>query len=126
MSIERRPIDGEMSISKAVAVEGPGRWVFLSGHVGVGEDGAIVSGGVRSEALTTFDHLLRALSELGGTRRDVVRITAYLTSLDEYPAFDAARKEVFGETLPASTAVQVAGLLGLAQVEIDAVAFVPL
>lgn len=125
MGIERRPIDGEMSISKAVAVAGAGRWVFLSGNVGRGEDGAIVSGGMRSEALKTFENLLTALSELGGKPRDVVRITAYLTSLDEYPEFDAARKEVFGDTLPASTAVQVAGLLGAAQIEIDAVGFVP-
>ncbi len=114
-----------MSISKAVAVGGPGRWVFLSGQVGRGEDGTIVPGGARSEALKTFENLLGALSELGGTRRDVVRITAYLTSLDDYAEFNSARKEVFGDALPASTAVQVAGLLGAARVEIDAVAFVP-
>lgn len=125
MSVERLSLDGEMSISKAVAVEGAGRWVFLSGQVGRGEDGTVVAGGMRAEALQTLANLLAALSELGGEARDVVRITAYLTSLDDYAAFNSARKEVFGEALPASTAVRVAGLLGAAQIEIDAVAFIP-
>jgi enamine deaminase RidA (YjgF/YER057c/UK114 family) len=54
-----------------------------------------------------------------------VKLTAYLTSLDAYPVFGEVRRSVFGEDLPASTAIQVAGLLFGAAVEIDAIAFIP-
>jgi enamine deaminase RidA (YjgF/YER057c/UK114 family) len=53
-----------------------------------------------------------------------VRITAFMTSLDAYGEYAEVRSEVFGDTLPASATVQVAGLLVGAQIEIDAVAFV--
>jgi enamine deaminase RidA (YjgF/YER057c/UK114 family) len=55
----------------------------------------------------------------------VVKINAFVTSLDEYPAYAEARAERFGDQLPASATVQVAGLLVGAHIEIDAVAFVP-
>ena len=55
----------------------------------------------------------------------VVKINAFVTSLEEYPDYAQARAERFGELLPASATVQVAGLLVGAHIEIDAVAFVP-
>jgi enamine deaminase RidA (YjgF/YER057c/UK114 family) len=57
--------------------------------------------------------------------RDVVRITAYLTDLADYAAYARARTAAFGDALPASAAVQVAGLLAGMSIEIDADAFVP-
>jgi 2-iminobutanoate/2-iminopropanoate deaminase len=70
--------------------------------------------------------VLKAVQEAGGTAADVVKITAFLTSLDDYQRYNEVRREVFGSSLPASTAVAVAGLiLTTASIEIDAVAFVP-
>ena len=65
------------------------------------------------------------LCAVGGSLADVVRITAWLTSLDEYREYSRVRGERFGKNLPASAAVQVAGLLQGALIEIDAVAFIP-
>jgi enamine deaminase RidA (YjgF/YER057c/UK114 family) len=48
-----------------------------------------------------------------------------LTDLADYAAYARARAAAFGDALPASAAVQVAGLLAGMSVEIDAVAFVP-
>jgi enamine deaminase RidA (YjgF/YER057c/UK114 family) len=48
-----------------------------------------------------------------------------VTSLEEYGDYATARSERFGDKLPASATVQVAGLLVGAHIEIDAVAFVP-
>ena len=44
---------------------------------------------------------------------------------DEYGDYNRVRGERFGANLPASAAVQVAGLLRGALIEIDAVAFIP-
>jgi len=65
------------------------------------------------------------LRAVGGSLEHVVRITAWLTSLDEYGEYNRVRGERFGASLPASAAVQVAGLLRGALIEIDAVAFIP-
>jgi 2-iminobutanoate/2-iminopropanoate deaminase len=111
--------------SDSVVVESPGRWIHVSGQVGLGDDGKVVSGGMYPETLATLDQVGRALGNAGASLSDVVRINAYLTDLDAYPEFSRARSERFGETMPASAAVQVSGLLLGAQVEIDALAFVP-
>jgi 2-iminobutanoate/2-iminopropanoate deaminase len=125
MSVRRFAADGGMTFSKSIVVEGQGTWIYLSGQVGLGDDGQIVSGGTEAETLRTLEHLIAAVNEAGGTKSDIIRITGYLTSLEDYEGYATARKKVFGDTLPASTAVQVAGLLLGAHVEIDAIAFVP-
>jgi 2-iminobutanoate/2-iminopropanoate deaminase len=125
MSIARYPADGGMTFSKSVAIAGQGTWVYLSGQVGTDGSGKVVPGGTEAETVQTFENLIAAVTEAGGSRDDIVRITGYLTSLDDYSGYSAARKKVFGDKLPASTAVQVAGLLLGAHVEVDAVAFIP-
>jgi 2-iminobutanoate/2-iminopropanoate deaminase len=125
MSIERYPSAfAPTSFADAVAVDAPGRWIHVSGQVGMDEDGK-VEGDLAAQSHRTIDHLERILAEAGAALSDVVRIVVYLTSLDEYAAFSAVRSERFGDSLPASAAVQVAGLLLGAAIEIEAVAFVP-
>ena len=70
-----------------------------------------------------IDQIEAALRAVGGSLQHVVRITAWLTRLDEYGEYNRVRGERFGANLPASAAVQVAGLLRGALIEIDAVAF---
>ncbi len=118
MGIERVPGAKGASYSKAVAVSGAGRTVYVSGHLAPGRSLAEQTNGC-------FDQIEAALRPFGGSLEHVVRITAWLTSLDEYAQYARVRGERFGTNLPASAAVQVAGLLQGALIEIDAVAFVP-
>ncbi|HYB24899.1 MAG TPA: RidA family protein [Solirubrobacteraceae bacterium] len=125
MSIERLTTNPASGFSDAVTSVGPGRLIHVAGNVGFGTDGKVVSGGMGAEARATFDNIERTLREAGADMSHVVKINAFVTSLDEYPDYAAARAERFGEQLPASATVQVAGLLVGAHIEIDAVAFVP-
>jgi 2-iminobutanoate/2-iminopropanoate deaminase len=125
MSIERLTTNPASGFSDAVTAVGPGRLIHVSGNVGFGPDGKVVSGGMGPEAQATFDNIERTLDAAGADMSHVVKINAFVTSLEEYPAYAAARAERFGEKLPASATVQVAGLLVGAHIEIDAVAFVP-
>ena len=118
MSIERIPVTGGASYSKAVVVSGPGRTVYVSGNLARGNSLAEQTNGC-------FDQIESALRAAGGSLEHVVRITAWLTRLDEYAEYNRVRGERFGKNLPASAAVQVAGLLQGALIEIDAVAFIP-
>ncbi len=125
MGIERLTTNPSSGFSDAVSAVGPGRLIHVSGNVGFGPDGKVVSGGMAAEARATFDNIERTLEELGASLADVVKINAFITSLDEYAEYAEVRSERFGETLPASATVQVAGLLVGAHLEIDAVAFLP-
>ena len=118
MGIERIPVASGASYSKAVVVSAPGRTVYVSGHLARGNSMAEQTNGC-------IDQIEAALRAVGGSLQHVVRITAWLTRLDEYAEYSRVRGERFGEDLPASAAVQVAGLLQGALIEIDAVAFIP-
>jgi 2-iminobutanoate/2-iminopropanoate deaminase len=122
MSTERVPSDFA-SYSDAVAVSGPGRWIQVAGQVGMDADGK-VEGDLAAQTHATFDHIERVLGKFGADLTDVVKIVVYLTSLDDYASFSAVRAERFGDVLPASAAVQVAGLLLDAEIEIEATAFI--
>ena len=118
MSVERVPGPGKATFSKAVAVSGAGRTVYVSGHLSA-------KGSLAEQTHACFDQIEEALRAVGGSLEHVVRITAWLTRLDEYAEYNRVRGERFGKNLPASAAVQVAGLLQGALIEIDAVAFIP-
>lgn len=118
MSIERVPGAGTATFSKAVMVSGAGRTVYVSGNISP-------SGSMAEQANGCIDQIELALRAVGGSLDHVVRITAWLTALDEYGEYNRVRGERFGANLPASAAVQVAGLLRGALIEIDAVAFIP-
>jgi 2-iminobutanoate/2-iminopropanoate deaminase len=122
MTIERVP-STLASFSDAVTVAGTGRWIHVAGQVALDAEGK-VSGDLAGQTNVTLDHIERILNGVGADLSHVVRITVYLTGLDDYAEFSRVRAERFGDSLPASAAVQVAGLLLGALVDIEAVAFV--
>jgi 2-iminobutanoate/2-iminopropanoate deaminase len=77
------------------------------------------------EVRATFERIRDSLGKLGAGMKHVVSIKAYLTDLGPYAVFSRIRGEFFPEHPPTSTAVQVAGLLLNAKIEIDAIAFLP-
>lgn len=125
MSIERLVNNPGSGFAEAVTTVGAGRVIYVSGCVGFGPEGKVVDGGMRAEAAATFDNIESALKQSGAELSQVVKINAFITDLDEYADYAAVRSERFGENLPASATVQVAGLLVGAHIEIDAVAFIP-
>jgi len=127
MAVERQAGPAGLSFSNSLRVrESGGTWVYVSGQFGTDEAGTITHGGLATEAKAELENVLQAVRAAGGTAADVVKITAFLTSLDDYQRYNEVRREVFGSNLPASSAVAVAGLiLTTASIEIDAVAFVP-
>ena len=113
----------DRGFSSAVVVPlGAKSLVFISGDVGRDATGAIVKGGFEAEARQCFANIQHALQRAGGALSDVVRITAYLKDLADYPVYAKVRSEVFGADWPASATVAVSDLLLGAKLEVDAVA----
>jgi reactive intermediate/imine deaminase len=105
------------------AVEAGGL-LFVSGAVPVDADGRLVGGqDVAEQARQVFANIGRVLEAAGAGFDDVVKVTVYLTDIDDRPLINPVRQKVFGEARPASTLVEVARLaLPGARLEIDAVA----
>ena len=104
-----------------------GDLLFVSGLVGVDRHGALVGGDdVVAQARQVFANMRAVLDEAGCRFEDVVKVTVYLTDVDDRPKINPVRQEVVGDARPASTLVEVSRLaVPGAKVEIEAVALIP-
>ncbi len=103
-----------------------GRLVFCAGAVALGPDGSIVGeGDIVAQTRQTMENLRMALEAGGATFADVVKITNYVTDVTEYPKIAPAREAYLKPPFPASTMVEVKGLMyPELMIEIEAVAVV--
>jgi len=105
--------------SQAVKV---GNLVFLSGQIPlVPETMEVVDGDFTSRARQVFDNLKAVAEEAGGTLNDAVKLTIFLTDLDNFAAVNKVMAEYCDEPYPARAAVQVAALPKGVDVEADAI-----
>jgi 2-iminobutanoate/2-iminopropanoate deaminase len=104
-----------------------GRLVFVSGCVPVDPGGALVGGDdVVAQARQVFRNVGETLAAAGASFRDVVKVTVFLTDVDDRAAINPVRQEVFGDTRPASTLVEVSRLaVPGAKLEVEAIAVLP-
>jgi 2-iminobutanoate/2-iminopropanoate deaminase len=109
----------------AVRAEGP--LLFVSGVVPVDRAGRLVGGDdVVAQARQVFSNLGAVLAAGGATFADVVKVTVFLTDVDDRARINVVRQEAFGEARPASTLVEIAALaIPGARIEVEAVAVVP-
>jgi reactive intermediate/imine deaminase len=108
------------------AVRG-GDLLFVSGCVPVDGDGALVGGDdVVAQARQVFANVGDTLAAAGAGPADVVKVTVFLTDIDDRPSINPVREQFFGAARPASTLVEVSRLaVPGAKLEVEAVAVVP-
>jgi 2-iminobutanoate/2-iminopropanoate deaminase len=101
--------------------------LFVSGCIAVDAEGSLVGGDdVVAQTRQVFANLRAILDAAGATFADVAKVTVFLTDIDDRARINPVRAELFGETRPASTLVEVSKLvLPGAKVEIELVARVP-
>jgi 2-iminobutanoate/2-iminopropanoate deaminase len=104
-----------------------GDLLFVSGCVPVDGEGLLVGGDdVVAQARQVLENVGAVLAAAGATFADVVKVTVYLTDIADRAAINPVRQEIFGESRPASTLVEVSALaISGAKLEIDAVALIP-
>src|SRR5687767_3049707 len=87
-----------------------GRLVWTSGQVGMDADGTVAEGW-EAQTRQVFENVGHALAGEGAGWGDVVKLTYYVTSVDEIATVRTVRDE-FVDTAkpPTSSLVQVAGL----------------
>jgi 2-iminobutanoate/2-iminopropanoate deaminase len=101
-----------------------GNFLFVTGQIAADPStGAYVLGDIETETRRVMDNLVLVLEEAGFGLRDVVTARAFLTSFDEYEAFNRIYAEYMGEFLPTRTTIGVVALAAGARVEVDLIAY---
>jgi enamine deaminase RidA (YjgF/YER057c/UK114 family) len=106
-----------------------GRMLAVAGQIGWNERGVLVASDFAAQAEQALRNVVTVVEAAGGSARSVVRLTWYVTDLDEYRAcrreLGQRYRAIFGTHYPAMTLVQVAALLEPgAKVEIEATAVI--
>ena len=97
--------------------------VFVSGQLGLTPGHAEMAGDtIEDQTRQVFDNLEAILTEAGTGLERIVKTTVFLASLDDFQGMNSVYAERVGETPPARSTIEVAGLPSGALVEIEAVA----
>lgn len=116
------PWEEAVGYSRAVRV---GNLVFVAGTTAAQADGTVFGGDdAYLQAKRCFEIIGNALAAAGAEMADVVRTRMYVTDISRWEEIGRAHGEVFRNTRPAATMVQVAALIApemLVEIEADAV-----
>lgn len=118
MTTAPRPVGAYTPIVRA------GEWLVVSGQVGMGPAGQLVSGGTAGELRRAIANLKAQLATVGARLDQVVKTTVFLRHMSDYTVMNEVYIEGFGDHRPARSAVGVAELPLGALVEIEAWAWV--
>ena len=125
-AIERLMLDGQAEpVSHYCHVTKAGNLIWVSGTVGVTANGSIPEDVVEQfeVAIANMDACLKAT---GAGAEHVVKVTVYLTDVNDRKRINPIRQRYFGPHRPASTLVEVSALvLPELKVEIEAQAVLP-
>ncbi len=116
------PWEAEIGYCRALRA---GDRIFVTGTVAMEPDGTVYApGDPYRQALRCLEIIERALGDLGATLEDVTRTRMFVTDISQWQEYGRAHGERFRQHPPATTMVQVAGLIDpemLIEIEADAV-----
>ena len=98
------------AFSPAVVTEAGGRMIFVAGHTGQIDDaGKSLAADFDAQFRQTFRNIEKTLAEAGGTLRDMVTMTVFLSDARYTTRMTELRGELFGKDFPASAAITAQG-----------------
>jgi len=109
--------------SEAVLGEGK-RLLFISGMTARDREGKVVGkGDMRAQTRQVMENIKAVLDQAGATFDHIVKVTVFITDMSKFKEIHEVRAEYFKRDYPASTMVQVSGLVSPEMlIEIEAVA----
>ena len=119
----------QVNTSSAPAAIGPysqgviaGNLLFVSGQIPINPaDGSLVSDSLESQVNQVFKNLRAIIQEAGTSFEHVLKLTIYLTDLENFAAVNKVMENYFNEPYPARATVEVSRLPKDVEVEIDAI-----
>ncbi|NTV88761.1 MAG: RidA family protein [Clostridiales bacterium] len=115
---------------KAPAAIGPyvqgiinGNTVYTSGQLPIDpETGVLEKCCIYAQTKRSLDNVAAIIEEAGFKMADVIKTTVFITDMEDFSKVNEVYEDVFKETKPARSCVQVAALPKGAMIEIEAIA----
>jgi 2-iminobutanoate/2-iminopropanoate deaminase len=100
--------------------------VYVAGQLATdGEGNLVAPNDIRGQARAAFENIGRVLEAAGGSLKDVVRMTVFITDMRHREGYHEARQQFYPADPPASTLVQIVALaVPGALIEIEATAVI--
>lgn len=96
--------------------------VYISGQIPLDPGSMeIVEGGIDAQITRVFDNLVAVSEAAGGSLKDAVKLTIYLTDLGNFPTVNEIMAKYFDQPYPARAAIEVSALPKGVGVEMDAI-----
>jgi len=97
--------------------------IFVSGQLPVGLDGKVMVGESFDEQVRlALRNLLAIVRAGGGAPETVLKVTAFIVGVENWPKFNAIYAEVFGASRPTRSVVPVPALHHGCLIELEAIA----
>lgn len=99
-----------------------GSLVYLSGQIPlVPATMEVIQGDFKARVRRVFDNIKAITSEAGGGLNQIVKLTIYLLSMDNFAEVNEVMREYFTEPYPARAVIAVSALPKQVDIEIDAI-----
>ncbi len=99
------------------------RHVYISGQIPLDPETMQLVTGIEEQIHQVFNNLSAVCQASGGSLNDIVKLTIYLISLDNFAALNTIMAEYFEQPYPARAAVGIAELPKASDVEMDAIMY---
>ena len=99
-----------------------GDTLYIAGQQGSDSNGKVTGTDIRRQTTNAIAAVRQVAEEAGFRMSDITSVTVYMTDLNDVPTMNEVYKKLLPDPKPARAAVQVAGLIGGAKIEISAIA----
>ena len=99
-----------------------GNTLYVAGQQGPDSNGKVTGTDITLQATNAIMAIKQVAEEAGFELTDIVSVTVYITDLNDVPKMNEVYRKLIPDPKPARVALQVAGLIGGAKIEIAAIA----
>ncbi len=97
--------------------------VFTSGQLPINpETGELITNDIKEETRLCLENVKAVLEEAGSSLDKALKLTIFITNMDDFPKINEVYAEYFKDHKPARSCVQVARLPKDGRIEIEAIA----
>ena len=105
--------------SQAVSAGG---FTFISGQIAINpETGDLMNASIKDQTEQVLKNLIAICEEANGSLADIVKLTIYITDMNDFAVVNETMQKYFSEPYPARATVEVSALPLGVNVEMDAV-----